>query len=61
MEVAAKLALFAGALVLAVVAGWGLGLLVGPVSFLPDSAPPSPVTAGEPAPSSVPDFPMEHP
>lgn len=60
MEVAAKLALFTGALVLAVVAGWGLGLVVGPVAFLPDSAPPPPVTAGENAPTT-PDIHLEHP
>ena len=60
MEVAAKLALFTGALVLAVVAGWGLGLLVGPAAFLPDSAPPSPaVVNGEHAHPS--DFPLETP
>ena len=60
MEVAAKLALFAGALVIAVVAGWGLGLLVGPAAFLPDSAPPSPaVVNGEHAHPS--DFPLENP
>jgi hypothetical protein len=60
VEVAAKLALFAGALVLAVVAGWGLGLLVGPAAFLPDTAPPSPaVVNGEhPHPS---DIPLENP
>ena len=60
MEVAAKLALFAGALVIAVVAGWGLGLLVGPAPFLPDSAPPSPaIVNGEHAHPS--DFPLENP
>lgn len=35
MEVATRLALFAAALVIAVVAGWGLGQLTGPVPFLP--------------------------
>lgn len=60
MEVAAKLALFTGALVLAIVAGWGLGLVVGPVSFLPDSAPPSPVTTGVPALPTAPDIHLEH-
>ena len=60
MEVAAKLALFAGALVLAVVAGWGLGLLVGPAAFLPDSAPPpTAVVNGEHAHPS--DIPLENP
>ena len=60
MEVAARLALFAGALVIAVVAGWGLGLLVGPAAFLPDSAPPSPaIVNGEHAHPS--DFTMENP
>jgi hypothetical protein len=44
VPVAAKLALFTGALVLAVVTGWGLGLLVGPVSLLPDPASPPAVT-----------------
>lgn len=59
MEVAAKLALFTGALVLAVVAGWGVGLVVGPVSFLPGSAPP--VTAGAPAHPTTSDIHLEHP
>ena len=60
MEVATRLALFAGALVLAVVAGWGLGLLVGPAAFLPDSAPPSPaVVNGEHGHPS--DIPLENP
>ena len=60
MEVAAKLALFAGALVIAVVAGWGLGLLVGPAAFRPDSAPPSPaVVNGEHGHPS--DIPPENP
>jgi hypothetical protein len=58
MEVAAKLALFTGALVLAVVAGWALGLVVGPVSFLPDAAVPA-ITAGEPTPSTL-DLHLEH-
>ena len=40
MEVAAKLALFTGALVLALVAGWGLGQLAGPylTTFTPAAA-----------------------
>ena len=43
MEVAAKLALFTGALVLALVTGWGLGQLAGPYmsTFTPDVAPSS--------------------
>jgi hypothetical protein len=57
MEVAAKLALFTGALVLAVVAGWALGLVVGPVSILPDPAPA--VTAGG-HPTTL-DLHLEHP
>jgi len=61
MEVAAKLALFTGALVLAVVAGWAVGLVVGPVSFLPGSAPPSPVTVGEPVHPTTSDSHLEHP
>ena len=60
MEVAAKLALFAGALVLAVVAGWALGLVAGPVSFLPDPSLP-PATAGEHAHPTTPDLHLEHP
>ena len=59
MEVATRLALFVAALVLAVVAGWGLGLLVGPAAFLPDTAPPSPVVNGEHTHPS--DIPLENP
>ena len=58
MEGAAKLALFTGALVLAVVSGWGLGLVVGPVSFLPGLAPP--VTAGAPTGPTTSDTHLEH-
>ena len=61
MEVAAKLALFAGALVLAVVAGWGLGLLVGPAAFLPDSAPRPPRSSRGARPPDPSDIPLEHP
>ena len=39
MEIAAKLALFTTALVLALVAGWGAGQLVGPVPALTTPAP----------------------
>ena len=39
METAAKLALFTTALVLAVVAGWGIGQLVGPLPAAATSAP----------------------
>jgi hypothetical protein len=44
VPVATKLALFTGALVLAVVTGWGLGLLVGPVPLLPDPTSPPALT-----------------
>jgi hypothetical protein len=42
MEVATRLGLFAAALVVALVAGWGLGRAVGP---LPDAATPAPLPA----------------
>ena len=38
MDVLARLALYAAVLVLAVVGGWGVGQLVGPVPSLPSSA-----------------------
>jgi hypothetical protein len=59
MKVASTLSLFATALVLAVVAGWGLGRLVGPTPFLPDPAPPAPAF-GEHA-GMTPDLPLEQP
>jgi hypothetical protein len=59
MKVASTLTLFTTALVLAVVAGWGLGRLVGPDAFLPDPAPPVPAL-GDHA-GMTPDLPLEQP
>lgn len=59
MEVAARLALFTGALVLAVVAGWAVGVVLGTDSFLPGSARPSPAISGEHTHPTVPDIPLE--
>ncbi len=60
MKVASTLTLFATALVLAVVAGWGLGRLVGPAPFLPDTAPSAPAPAFEHG-DMAPDLPLEQP
>lgn len=58
MVVATKLAMFTAALVLAVVAGWGLGQLTGPVPFLPPS--PSELAPFAPYLDPVPHTPLEH-
>jgi hypothetical protein len=59
MKVASTLTLFTTALVLAVVAGWGLGRLVGPAPFLPDTAPPAPISGDHG--NMAPDLPLEQP
>jgi hypothetical protein len=57
MEVATRLGLFAAALVVALVAGWGLGRAVGP---LPDAATPAPFPSADVhGHSPSPDLPLE--
>ena len=62
MAVATKLALFAGALVLAVVAGWGLGQLAVPylTTFTP-GAPYTPASGAEHDHSPAPRTTLERP
>jgi hypothetical protein len=61
MKVASTLTLFTTALVLAVVAGWGLGRLVGPAPFLADPAPPAPASTSGDHGDMTPAIPLEQP